>query len=121
MTIRNILSLLFLIYLPTYSITTGNLATAIRASCTFPGLFQPVMIDGRPHIDGGVYDDGGLMALPSIPSSNLIVNVVCGRGRITSSVLPERFKHARLLTLGNTSYHHILSAHLFSYISIHIG
>ena len=95
----------------TQFVTPGSLATAIRASCTFPGLFQPVMVDGRPHIDGGVYDDGGLMALPSIPSSHLIVNVVCGRGRIASSVLPEQFKHARLLTLGDTSCQHILSVH----------
>ena len=31
----------------TNCITTGNLATAVRASCTFPGLFQPVVIDSR--------------------------------------------------------------------------
>lgn len=36
------------------------------------------------------------MALPSLPASNLIVNVVCGRGRINSSTLPERFKDARV-------------------------
>jgi NTE family protein len=31
----------------------GNIATAIRASCTFPVLFQPAWINGWPHIDGG--------------------------------------------------------------------
>ena len=36
------------------------------------------------------------MALPSVPASNLVVNIVCGRGRIASSVLPERFKDARV-------------------------
>ena len=36
------------------------------------------------------------MALPSVPPSNLIVNIVCGRGRIRSSVLPEKFKDARV-------------------------
>ena len=50
----------------------------------------------RLHIDGGVWDSGGLMALPSIPASKLIVNIVCGRGRIGSSVLPDRFKDARV-------------------------
>lgn len=83
----------------TNCIQSGDLATAIRASCTFPGLFQPVMIDGRPHIDGGGFDDCGLMALPCVPPSNLIVNVVCGRGRLSSSKLPDRYKDARLLTL----------------------
>ena len=36
------------------------------------------------------------MALPSVPASNLIVNIVCGRGRIASSVLPLRFQDARV-------------------------
>lgn len=31
----------------TNCITKGDLATAVRASCTFPGLFQPVVIDDR--------------------------------------------------------------------------
>ncbi len=44
-------------------ITTGKLSIAARASCTFPGLFQPVMINNSPHIDGGVWDHVGLMGL----------------------------------------------------------
>lgn len=45
------------------------------------------------------------MALPSVPPSNLIVNIVCGRGRIRSSILPDKFKDARVrtsLTFRNT-------------------
>lgn len=80
-------------------ISSGDLATAIRASCTFPGLFAPVLVDGSLCIDGGVFDDGGCMALPGIPESELVVNIVCGRNRLGSSILPEKFKHARLLTL----------------------
>lgn len=34
----------------TNCITRGNLATAVRASCTFPGLFQPVVIDDRSAV-----------------------------------------------------------------------
>lgn len=33
---------------------TGDLATAIRASCAIPGVFAPVESDGRLLIDGGV-------------------------------------------------------------------
>lgn len=33
---------------------TGDLATAIRASCAVPGVFVPVNLDGRKLIDGGV-------------------------------------------------------------------
>ncbi len=33
---------------------SGDLATAIRASCAVPGVFVPVDLDGRRLIDGGV-------------------------------------------------------------------
>ena len=39
----------------------GDLVSAIRASCTFPGLFHPRWIDGKPYIDGGVTDRSGLL------------------------------------------------------------
>ena len=45
-------------------IQSGDLATAIRASCCFPGLFQPVSVEGTLCIDGGVFDKSGMMALP---------------------------------------------------------
>ena len=32
----------------------GDLATAIRASMAFPGMFTPVEIDGQLLVDGGV-------------------------------------------------------------------
>lgn len=83
----------------TRCINRGPLGKAIRASCCFPGLFAPVVVDNESLIDGGVFDDGGLMALPGLPSSNLVVNIVCGRGRIESSVLPSEYKDARLLTI----------------------
>ena len=41
----------------------GDLAPAIRASCTFPGLLQPVWIEGAPYIDGGVSDRPGWSGL----------------------------------------------------------
>lgn len=74
----------------------GELATAIRASCTFPLLFQPVSIDGYPHIDGGIFDDVGLMALPGLPSSNLIVNIVFDRSSLSTRKLPMHLQHAEV-------------------------
>jgi NTE family protein len=41
----------------------GPLAPAIQASCAAPVLFQPVRIDGRAYLDGGVRDRHGLAAL----------------------------------------------------------
>jgi NTE family protein len=82
-------------------ITTGDLATAIRASCTFPLLFQPALVDGSLCIDGGVFDTSGMMALPGIPASNLVVNIVCGMQRMKSSKLPEKYSNARVRNLYN--------------------
>ena len=33
---------------------TGNILQAVRASCTFPGLFRPVKYNDRWLIDGGL-------------------------------------------------------------------
>ncbi len=33
---------------------SGNTGTAVRASCTIPGIFRPVKIDGQMYVDGGV-------------------------------------------------------------------
>jgi len=33
---------------------TGNTGTAVRASCSIPGVFAPVLINNRTYIDGGV-------------------------------------------------------------------
>lgn len=78
--------------LTTTRCTMGKLATAVRASCTFPVLFQPVhlAVHAEPsrspspaspisasaqseathqyHIDGGIFDDYGFMALPPTPT-----------------------------------------------------
>lgn len=40
----------------------GDLALAIRASCALPVLFQPVTINGRAKLDGGIRDGAGLAA-----------------------------------------------------------
>lgn len=57
------------------------------------------MINNSPNIDGGLFDRAGLLGLPGVPTSKLIVNIVSGRETISSSILPERFKDCRLLTI----------------------
>ncbi len=42
----------------------GPIAPAVHASCAFPGMFQPVWIDRRPYLDGGIADRPGALALP---------------------------------------------------------
>lgn len=46
------------------AITQGDLATAIVASSAFPGWIQPIIIDGRPKLDGGIKDHAGLAGSP---------------------------------------------------------
>jgi NTE family protein len=50
--------------LRTRSVDSGDLATAIRASCAVPGLFHPVWHARRPLYDGGVLDRPGLCGVP---------------------------------------------------------
>ena len=33
---------------------TGNTGKAVRASCSIPGIFQPVVMSGKTYVDGGV-------------------------------------------------------------------
>jgi hypothetical protein len=74
----------------------GYLPRAIHASCTFPGLFQPVMIDGAPHIDGACFDQAGILGLPGLPPSKVCVNVVCSRLQSFWSVLPAAHKDGKV-------------------------
>jgi predicted acylesterase/phospholipase RssA len=82
---------------------SGALATAMRASACFPGLFTPVVIDDTLHIDGGVFDRTGMMGLTGIPKSGLVVNVVFHLGAASELpphlTLPNRNSKATILTV----------------------
>ncbi|MEM1414873.1 MAG: patatin-like phospholipase family protein [Myxococcota bacterium] len=44
---------------------SGALAPAVHASCAVPGMFWPVRLEGRPHLDGGIRDRPGLAGATS--------------------------------------------------------
>lgn len=44
----------------TTTLKAGSVAKACHASCAVPVLFQPVKIDGRVYLDGGIADKMGL-------------------------------------------------------------
>ena len=46
-------------------VVTGDLPTAIRASCAVPFLFAPVSVAGRLCLDGGLLDRPGLLGARS--------------------------------------------------------
>ncbi len=45
-------------------VARGALAPAIHASAAFPGMFQPVAVNARPCLDGGIADRPGTLGLP---------------------------------------------------------
>lgn len=45
-------------------ISSGDLPSAVHASCCFPGLLQPVIRDGERLLDGGIGDRPGLAGVP---------------------------------------------------------
>jgi NTE family protein len=51
----------------TLALQSGPLGPAIQASCTLPGLFQPLWVEGRPLWDGGIFDRPGLLGLSTHP------------------------------------------------------
>lgn len=60
-------------------IRTGPLAPAIRASCSMPGFFTPVEIDGRLLVDGGVVDNVPVDVAKSLGADFVIAVDVSGR------------------------------------------
>jgi NTE family protein len=45
-----------------------SVAAALRASCSFPGMFQPISIAGARYLDGGIGDRAGISAAtPGVP------------------------------------------------------
>lgn len=50
----------------------GNTGTAVRASCSIPGIFMPVKIDNRIYVDGGVVSPVAVDAARSLGADVVI-------------------------------------------------
>lgn len=64
----------------------GDLATAIRASMSVPGAFEPVRVDGRLLVDGGVVDNVPIDEARKLGGQRLIVSQV-GSGLVAEQDL----------------------------------
>lgn len=53
---------------------TAEPGRAVAASCAVPSVFEPVTIDGRDHIDGGVHSADNLDLIGSSPFDLVIVS-----------------------------------------------
>jgi NTE family protein len=65
----------------------GELAAAIRASCTVPLMFRPMWKNGRLLVDGGVSDRIGRCALR--PGERALVHYLPSRRRWRSQPVPK--------------------------------
>ncbi len=73
--------------------STGELAPIIHASCAVPLLFQPVWIDRRPFLDGGILDRSG--TTPLAPDERTLYHHLASKSpwRAVGSIgmrIPER-------------------------------
>jgi NTE family protein len=58
-------------------LASGSLAPALHASCAVPLLFQPVWIEGRPLLDGGIADRPGVLGL--VPGERVLHHHLASR------------------------------------------
>lgn len=59
-----------------YFRTGNNLAKAVTASCAIPGIFAPVIIDGKSYIDGGVLNNMPVEPLEDEVDLKIGINVM---------------------------------------------
>ncbi|RME81035.1 MAG: patatin-like phospholipase family protein [Caldilineae bacterium] len=75
---------------------SGRLAPRVRASCSVPGVFQPVDIDGRLYVDGGTVNN-----LPITPLQAMDVDVILAINLFgPPSYLPSDFIGYAMTVLG---------------------
>ncbi len=69
---------------------SGPVGRAVRASCSVPGLFEPVVIDGRYLVDGGLVSDVPAAAARRMGAQTVIgvtLNAQAVRGRPPRSIV----------------------------------
>ncbi len=78
---------------------SGDLALAIRASCAFPGLFQPVQIEDQRYLDGGILDRSGMGGIKA--SEVILYHHLKSRSKIRlgASVIEQTHRSSTLLEL----------------------
>ncbi len=71
--------------------TEGPLLPAVAASMAIPGLVKPVLLDGRPHVDGAVVNPLPFDRMPAPCDLVIAVNVVGGRVSEDPGAMPSVF------------------------------
>jgi NTE family protein len=50
----------------------ASVADAVQASCAIPGVFRPVVVDGRSYVDGGVWSPTNLDRAPAARGTRVL-------------------------------------------------
>lgn len=83
--------------------TTGELIKPVLASCSIPGIFSPIQIDGRPHIDGGVMNNLPIEPIEKEVDYFIGVNVMPPEKNMPVSSAKEIIMKCLLLAIGKQS------------------
>lgn len=62
--------------------TKGPLDKAVRASCSIPGIYSPVVVEGRQLVDGGMAENVPVKALKSLGADVVIAVNVLGHRQV---------------------------------------
>ncbi len=62
--------------------TRGRLDKAVRASCSIPGIYSPVELDGRQLVDGGMAENVPVKALKSLGADVVIAVNLFGHHQV---------------------------------------
>ncbi|MDR3653860.1 MAG: patatin-like phospholipase family protein [Paludibacter sp.] len=83
--------------------SSGNLIDPIVASCTFPVLFSPKLIDGVHYVDGGV--------LKNFPVSTIRNDCEKVIGVNASPIVADKYKQS-IINVATRSYHFMFKANM---------
>lgn len=86
-----------------YFKTGNNLAKAITASCAIPGVFSPVIIEGKSYIDGGVLNNMPVEPLEGLVDLKIGVNVMPIERKMPIHSAKDIIMKSLLMSIGEQS------------------
>ncbi|HHY91328.1 MAG TPA: patatin-like phospholipase family protein [Clostridiales bacterium] len=100
-------------------IQSGKFTTAIRASTAIPGIFQPVVVEGRTLVDGGVVNNLPVTQLKKMGANYTIaVHLFSDLNQWIPKTGPEIILKSFLIMQHRASWHEISQADLLIDINL---
>ncbi|MDE6322980.1 MAG: patatin-like phospholipase family protein [Paramuribaculum sp.] len=84
--------------------SSGDLADCVRASMSFPMVFHPIEIDGRPMFDGGIYDNFPIDVMIRDFSPTVIIGVDVSSGNSTVNLNDGMMEQLEALIMQYSDY-----------------